>query len=110
LKSDELHYAAGKMTQPETRPTADKIPHWAIRLLVAVALPTVACFGYYAVSALDERHFVAALFVALAYPLALIGVVGLLSALLSSRRTRTKIMLWSLVIALPVMLLVVVQS
>ncbi len=62
---------------------APDVPPWLIRVVIAVALPTVACFGFYSIDHLDQDNSVLILPTILAYPLALIGLIGLTKTLLS---------------------------
>jgi hypothetical protein len=52
-------------------------PQWLIQLVVVMMLPTVTCFGYYSLEYLGEDKATWALPVMMAYPVALIGMVGL---------------------------------
>ena len=86
------------------------LPQWLIKLVVAVALPTVTCFGYYSLEFLGEDKGIWALPVIMAYPVALIGLVGLFRAFLSSGRTRLSLSLWALCIIVPITLLLWVRA
>jgi hypothetical protein len=75
------------------------------RLAVVIMVPTMACFGYYTLDALDESRSAWAIPAVLAYPAALIGLVGLVSTLRAPSPTRTRLALWALCLLAPVVLL-----
>ncbi len=79
-------------------------------MIVVVAIPTVACFGYYSLDGLGEDQGVWGLAVILAYPTALIGFIGLAMALLSPRSSRLRYGLWMLCILVPVIFLLWVRA
>jgi hypothetical protein len=85
------------------------VSQWLIRLIVAVALPAVTCFGYYSLEFLDADESIWALPVMLAYPVTLIGLVGFSRALVSSRRSRLALSFWTLCIIVPIILLLWVR-
>jgi len=60
-----------------------------VRLAIAVALPTVACVGWYSLDDLRPEHSAWAVPVVLAYPLLLIGAAGLVSQWVSPRERRS---------------------
>ena len=80
--------------------------HNLVRLAVAVAVPTMACFGYYTLDALGEARSAWAIPAVLAYPLALIGAVGVVLALRAPQRHNGVLLLWSLCVAVPTALLI----
>lgn len=84
-------------------------PQWLIQLVVVMMLPTVTCFGYYSLEYLGEDKATWALPVMMAYPVALIGMVGLFRALHSSRRSRLAVLLWTLCIIVAIAILVWVR-
>lgn len=69
---------------PAPDPNALRL-QWALRLVVVLALPTVACFGFYAVDGLDDGHRGWALPLALAYPVLLLSAVGWVRAMASAQ-------------------------
>jgi hypothetical protein len=81
-----------------------------VRLAVVIMVPTMACFGYYTLDALDDRRSAWAIPAVLAYPAALIGLVGLVSTLRAARPTRTRLALWALCVVAPVVLLLWLRS
>ena len=87
-----------------------KIPPWLIRVVVAVAIPTMACFGYYSLERLGEGLEGWAVPVVLAYPAALIGLVGFVMAWNSPRRSIPKLALCALCIVVPILFLLWVRS
>ena len=76
-----------------------------VRLAVVIAVPTMACFGYYTLDALDPRRSAWAVPAVLAYPLALVGLIGLVTSLRTARPSRTRLALWSLCVLAPLVLL-----
>ena len=82
-----------------------KFPLWLVKLVVVVALPTFACFGYYSLELLGEEKGIWAALVILAYPVFIIGFVGLFRAFLSSERTKLELSLWMLCIIVPIAVL-----
>ncbi|MEH6626367.1 MAG: hypothetical protein V7739_07980 [Motiliproteus sp.] len=90
--------------------TTPNLPQWLIRIAIAVALPTVACFGFYSVDYLDEKNSALILPTILAYPVALIGLIGLARALLSPPPSRNNIVMWALVILIPITFILFVRS
>jgi len=86
-----------------------RLPQWLIQLIVVVALPAVTCFGYYSLNYLGEDEAIWALPVMMAYPVALIGMVGLFRALFSPGRSRLALLLWALCIIVPIAILLWVR-
>jgi len=85
-----------------------KVSPWLIRLIVIVALPTIACSAFYSVSNLSDVNGILAVLVSLAYPALLISTVGLLSQLLSSAHSKIKVTIWSVALVFPLILLLIV--
>lgn len=85
------------------------LPLWALRLAVAVALPTLACTGYYAAGDLGDGQGQWTVPVILALPLALIGGIGLVAELLKARPSRPRCGFLSLLAVLPVIFLFVIH-
>lgn len=81
------------------------MPQWLIRLIVIVGLPTIACTGLYSLDYIGREDSLLSLPTMLAYPAAIIGFIGLTSALLSARQSRNKTLLWSMVLATPLLFL-----
>jgi len=73
-------------------------------------VPTMACFGYYTLDGLAPSRSAWAIPAVLAYPSALVGLLGLVSTLRAPRPTRTRFVLWSLCLVLPVALLLWLRS
>jgi hypothetical protein len=81
-----------------------------VRLAVVIMVPTLACFGYYTLDALDDSRSAWVVPAVLAYPAALIGLIGLVSTLRDASATRTRLALWALCLAAPVVLLLWLRS
>jgi hypothetical protein len=82
-----------------------------VRLAIAVALPTIACFGYYALDDLAPEHSAWAVPVVLAYPLLLIGVVGCVAQWVAPQKRSAVLMGLSVAcVALPALLLWAVRA
>ena len=76
-----------------------------IKVAVMIVVPTMACFGYYTQGALPESKSAWAIPAVLAYPAAVIGVIGWVAALRPPRRSRRVLVLWALCVAVPSVLL-----
>ena len=76
-----------------------------VKLAVVIAVPTMACFGYYTLDGLDPDRSGWAIPAVLAYPLMLVGVVGLATSLRSARPSRSRLALWGLCVLAPLALL-----
>ena len=76
-----------------------------VRLAAVIAVPTMACFGYYTLDALDPSRSAWAIPAVLAYPLALIGLIGLVASLRTARPSRARLALWALCVLAPLALL-----
>ena len=87
-----------------------ELPQWLVRLAVVVAVPTIACFGYYALADLGAERSSWAVPVVLAYPTALIGLVGLAGALMAPQRSRAKLWLSALLFVVAALFLVLVRA
>ena len=85
------------------------LPHRLIRLAIVVAIPAIACFGYYSVDHLSENNNQWTTLVLLAYPTILIGVIGLGMTLLSPRNSKFKQQFWIAVILIPTLLLIFIR-
>ena len=81
-----------------------------VRLAAVIMVPTMACFGYYTLDALDASRSAWAIPAVLAYPMALIGLVGLVSTLRAETPTRARLALWLLCLVAPVVLLLWLRS
>jgi hypothetical protein len=81
------------------------LPPRLVRLALAVALPGVACIGWYGLEDLAPEYAAWALPVVLAYPLALIGAAGGVALVLApARRTPLRIGLCIAAVLLPALL------
>ena len=76
-----------------------------IKLAVIIAVPTMACFGYYTLDALPDSKSAWAVPAVLAYPAAVCGAIGLVAALRAPQRSTRMLALWALCIAAPCALL-----
>lgn len=68
-----------------------KLPSWLIRVAIMAIVPTIACSAYYSVEYLGRKEATWTLPVILAYPLALISLIGLAAELLSPQRSKLKL-------------------
>lgn len=80
-----------------------------LRLAIAVALPTIACVGWYSAGDLRPEHSAWAVPVVLAYPLLLIGAVGLVVQCAAPKRSMRLLGASAACIVLPALLLWVVH-
>ncbi len=92
------------------RMTTPRLPEWLVRVIVVLAIPAVACFGYYALEDAGEAQSAWGPAVILAYPMALIGFIGLAMALLSPSSSRLKYGLWTLCILVPALFFLWVRA
>ncbi len=89
--------------------SAPNLPQWLTRLVVIIALPTIACFGFYSIDYLDQENSYLILPTILSYPLALIGLIGLVSNWRSSPSTLSRTF-WILLMLTPLLFLSVIRS
>lgn len=80
------------------------------RLAVMLLVPTMACFGYYTLDGLEPNRSAWAIPAVLAYPTALVGLLGLVSTLRTPSPSCTRFVLWSLCLVIPVALLLWLRS
>jgi hypothetical protein len=82
-----------------------------LRLAIAVALPSVACVGWYSLDDLRPEYSAWAVAVVLAYPLLLIGVAGgVMQWVTPQRRSKWLLGLSAACVVLPTLLLWVVHA
>jgi hypothetical protein len=82
-----------------------------LRLAIAVALPSVACVGWYSLDDLRPEHSAWAVAVVLAYPLLLIGVAGCVMQWSAPERRSTWLLGLSVAcVVLPALLLWAVRA
>jgi hypothetical protein len=86
------------------------LPQWLVRLAVVVAVPTMACFGYYSLETHGDARGYWTLPVVLAYPAALMGLIAFVAALTSRRRSRGKLWLSALCFIVPSVFLLLLRS
>jgi hypothetical protein len=71
-------------------PMSDKTTsplHWLYGVLLIVAVPSIACFGYYSLDSLgDVSSGTGRTLIVLAYPLSLLGLIGLMASAFSPVR------------------------
>jgi uncharacterized membrane protein YsdA (DUF1294 family) len=77
-----------------------------VRLAVMLAVPTLACFGYYTLEALPAARSAWAVPAVLAYPMALVGAIGSLAALRAAQKSALRTTLWALCLLVPLAFLV----
>jgi hypothetical protein len=84
--------------------------HWLYAVLPIVAVPSIACFGYYSLDSLgDVSSGTGRTLIVLAYPLALLGLVGLLAAAFSPSRPPWWVWSAAACFALPAAALVLIR-
>ena len=93
-----------------------QIPSWVIPVIIAVAIPTIACFAYYSLDELsdtdmlrEQNHFWTSA-VILAYPTSLIGLIGLVMTYYSPQKSIMKYSIWGACILLPIVFLLFVRA
>jgi hypothetical protein len=89
--------------------TSSSIPRWLVGVVVAVAIPSIACFGYYTLEDLGETGHRWATLVILAYPTALVGLVWLVATCASVHRTGVRVAASALCFAIPASFLLLVR-
>ena len=87
-----------------------QLPQWLITLAIVVALPTIACFGYYSYDSIGNKNGLWTLFSAFAYPMILIGFIGLVITLNSTQKSTLKCWLWILYILVPTVFLISIRT
>ena len=73
-----------------------------LRLAVMVALPALACQGWYTADALPAARSAWAIPAMLALPLALVGTVGWVTALRAAEPSRLRTAFWAVCAAAPI--------
>ena len=93
-----------------------QVPSWIIPLIIAVAIPTIACFAYYSLDELndtdmlrEENSFWHSAII-LAYPTSLIGLIGLVMTYYSPRKSIMKYSIWIACMLLPIVFLLFVSA
>jgi hypothetical protein len=93
-----------------------QLPQWITPLVIAVALPTIACFAYYSLGELNstgqlgvENRFWT-LAIILSYPTILIGLIGLVIALYSPQKSIITYCLWGICILIPMVFLLLART
>lgn len=93
-----------------------QLPSWIIPLIIAVALPTIACFAYYSLDELNspgqfgvENRFWT-LAIILSYPASLIGLIGLIIALSAPQKSIMKYCLWGICMLIPMVFLLLARA
>ena len=83
---------------------------WLGAAIVAVAVPSIACFGFYTLEAAGEagKHYPT--LVILSYPATLIGLVWLVAAALSERRTVSRLLIPLACFLIPAVFLLLIRS
>jgi hypothetical protein len=89
--------------------TESRLLRSALAVMLIVGTPSVACFGYYSLESLGDVHGALASIVVLAYPMAFIGLVWLVTTLSSARRGRPHTWIAALCFALPALLLLAIR-
>lgn len=90
--------------------TLPAVARWAVGLLAAVAVPGVACFGYYSLEDLGESARRFSTLIILAYPLALIGLLALVASAVAHPRSPRRLWASALCFVLPTLLLLVLRQ
>lgn len=82
---------------------------WLIAVIVAITVPSIACFGFYSLDAAGEVGKRWPYLVILAYPVALIGLIWLLASVLSARYTLRGLLFPTACFAIPALFLLVIR-
>jgi 4-amino-4-deoxy-L-arabinose transferase-like glycosyltransferase len=81
-----------------------------IRIAVMVAVPSIACFGYYSLAGVGDQSGPWVVPMILAYPLALIGAIGLGMALLAQKRSTKRIWIAAACLVVPVVFILFMRA
>ena len=85
------------------------IPRWLVGIAVAVAVPSIACFGFYTLNVVGEVGKRWPTLVILAYPVALVGLISLVITSFSAQRTRLRVLVSAICFAVPALFLLLVR-
>jgi hypothetical protein len=83
--------------------------HWFVRMAIGVGIPAIACTGLYSLVYIEGQSGFLQTLVILAYPTVLIGIIGLIMTVLSSRASKGQYSAWALVIFIPLLLHLVIR-
>ncbi|MEH6616732.1 MAG: hypothetical protein V7699_02735 [Porticoccus sp.] len=89
---------------------------WIIPLIIAVAIPTIACFAYYSLDEMNgsgmlrEKNSFWTSAIILAYPTSLIGMIGLVMTHYSPKKSLIKYSTWGVCMLLPIVFLLFVRA
>jgi hypothetical protein len=86
------------------------LSRWLVGAILMVAMPSIACFGYYSVSSLGEASGAASMLIVLAYPMALIGLCALVATAMSQQRTSRRLWTAALCFAVPATFLLLIRN
>ncbi|MEH6467336.1 MAG: hypothetical protein V7722_06860 [Porticoccus sp.] len=93
-----------------------QLPSWITPLIIAVAIPTIACFAYYFLDELNsndmfrEKNSSQISAVILAYPTSLIGLIGLVMTHYSPKKSLMKYSTWGACMLFPIVFLLFVRA
>lgn len=88
--------------------TVKSISPKLLRLVIIIALPTVSCFGFYSVRDLAEESLWLTIPIVLAYPVTLISIIGIVSALSTKPFPRLRLCVWSIIFLVSIIFLITV--
>ncbi len=78
-------------------------------IIIAVALPSIACFGWYSMDSVQNASTALRAMVVIAYPAALIALTLLMLAFISARRSRLQVWASALSLALSVAVVLIAR-
>ena len=88
---------------------SSSLVRFLVGVVVAVAVPGIACFGYYRVDEISKINGIWTTLVILAYPAALIGLIMLLTTYFSAQPTKNRIVISTFCLIIPLLFLFLME-
>jgi len=85
------------------------ILRWLIAVIVAISVPSIACFGFYSLDAAGDVGRRWPSLVILAYPVALIGLIWLVASVFSAKRTLRGLLFPAACFVVPALFLLIIR-
>ena len=80
-----------------------------VGMIVAIAVPGIACFGFYTQNDVESKGGYGSTLAILVYPLILIGLIMLVTTYFSARRTPFRLIISVVCLAVPLLFLLLVK-
>jgi hypothetical protein len=81
-----------------------------VGVVIALAMPSIACFGWYSLASADKAGALVQAVVVAAYPAAILSLALLVLAHFSSRRSRRRVLVSAICLALSLAVVFVARS